>query len=66
MSLDDNLEPTFQAVKPGFEPMNVEGLSLAELRKYIAHAQTEIQRAESEINSREELRSDADALFKSQ
>lgn len=65
MSLDDDLEPTFQVVKPDFELVNVEGLSLEELKNYITHAQTEIQRAKSEINSRKALRGDADALFKS-
>jgi len=64
MGLDDDLEPTFQGVKTGFEPMNVEALSLAELKAYIAHATDEIARAEAEISSREALRGDADALFK--
>ncbi len=65
MSSDDDLEPTFQGVKPGFEPTNVEALSLEELNEYIAHAHSEITRAQSEIKSREALRGDADALFKS-
>lgn len=65
MSRDDDLEPTFQKVKPGFDAMNVEALSLEELNEYIAHAQSEIARAEAEIKSREALRGDADALFKS-
>lgn len=64
MSPDDDLEPTFQGVKSGFDQMNVEALSLEELKEYIAHAQAEIARAEAEINSREALKGDADALFK--
>ena len=65
MSMDDDLEPTFQGVKPGFELMNVETLSIEELNEYIAHANAEITRAQNEIKSREALRGDADALFKS-
>ena len=65
MSLDDDLEPTFKGEKPGFELVNVEALSMEELKEYIAHADGEIARAEAEISSREALRGDADALFKS-
>lgn len=65
MSMDDDLEPTFQGVKDSFDEINVEALSIEELREYIAHAQSEITRAEAEIKSREALRGDADALFKS-
>ena len=65
MSLDDDLEPTFKGEKPGFDLMNVEALSMEELKEYIAHAHGEIVRAEAEISSREALRGDADALFKS-
>lgn len=64
MGLDDDLEPTFQGVKAGFEQMNVEALSIEELKEYIAHSRDEIARAEAEIQSREALRGDADALFK--
>lgn len=64
MSSDDDLEPTFRSVKAGFEQMNVEALSIEELREYIAHAQGEIARADTEIKSREALQGDADALFK--
>jgi uncharacterized small protein (DUF1192 family) len=64
MGPEDDLEPTFQGVKTGFDQMNVEALSIEELKEYIAHAQEEIMRAEAEINSREALRGDADALFK--
>ena len=65
MSLDDDLEPRFQGHKAGFDEMNVEGLSVEELNAYIEHAKAEIARAEAEIKSREALRGDADALFKS-
>lgn len=65
MSLDDDLEPTFQGHKNGFDEMNVESLSVEELKAYIEHAKREIARAEAEIAGREALRGDADALFKS-
>ncbi len=65
MNMEDDLEPTFQGVKDGFDEINVEALSIEELKEYIAHAQSEIARAEAEIKSREALRGDADALFKS-
>lgn len=65
MSSDDDLEPTFKGHKADFDSMNVESLSLEELKDYIEHAKREIGRAEAEISSREALRGDADALFKS-
>jgi uncharacterized small protein (DUF1192 family) len=64
MSIDDDLEPTFQGHADGFEQMNVEALSVEELKEYIAHAQAEIARAEEEIRNRDALRNNADALFK--
>ena len=64
MSIDDDLEPTFRGNADGFEQMNVEALSIEELREYIAHAQAEIARAEEEIRNRDALRNNADALFK--
>lgn len=64
MGPEDDLEPTFQGVKTGFDQINVEALSIEELKEYIAHAHEEIARAEAEISSREALRGDADALFK--
>jgi uncharacterized small protein (DUF1192 family) len=64
MSIDDDLEPTFRGHADGFEQMNVGGLSIEELREYIAHAQAEIARAEEEIRNRDALRNNADALFK--
>ena len=45
--------------------MKIEALSIEELKAYIEHAKQEIVRAEAEIASRESLRGDADALFKS-
>ena len=65
LSIDDDLEPTFRGHADGFEQMNVEALSIEELREYIAHAQAEIARAEKEIRNRDALRNNADALFKS-
>ncbi len=64
MSIDEDLEPTFRGNADGFEQMNVEALSIEELREYIAHAQAEIARAEEEIRNRDALRNNADALFK--
>ena len=65
MILDDDQEPNFQGHKSGFNEMNIEGLSVEELNAYIKYAKNEIARAEAEIASREALRGDADALFKS-
>ncbi|HCP00875.1 MAG: DUF1192 domain-containing protein [Alphaproteobacteria bacterium] len=65
MSLDNDQEPTFKGHKANFDELNVEGLSVEELKAYIKHAKSEIARAESEIASRDALRNDADALFKS-
>lgn len=64
MSSEDDLEPTFQGHASDFSAMNVESLSIEELKAYIEHAKQEIARAEAEIASRESLRGDADALFK--
>tara|TARA_A100001037_G_C14926459_1_gene534022 strand:+ start:165 stop:362 length:198 start_codon:yes stop_codon:yes gene_type:complete len=64
MSLDDDLEPTFQGHKKSFDEINVESLSIEELKAYIEHAGNEMARAEAEIENRESLRGDADALFK--
>ncbi len=64
MSIDDDLEPRFGGHRDGFEQINVEALSIEELREYIAHAQAEIARAEEEIRNRDALRNSADALFK--
>jgi uncharacterized small protein (DUF1192 family) len=64
MSFDDDLEPQHPAVKKEFEQVNVEALSVEELKAYIEHAKEEILRTEAEIKSREALRGDADSLFK--
>jgi len=64
MSFDDDLEPQHPAAKKGFPQINVESLSVEELREYIEHARQEIGRAEAEISKRESLRSNADSLFK--
>ena len=64
MSFDDDLEPQHPANRKKFEPVNIEALSIAEMKEYIEHAKQEILRAEAEIKSRETLRGDADSLFK--
>ena len=64
MSFDDDLEPQHPANRKKFEPVNIEALSISEMKEYIEHAKQEILRAEAEIKSRETLRGDADSLFK--
>ena len=64
MSFDDDLEPQHPANRKKFEPVNIEALSIEEMKEYIEHAKQEIMRAEAEIKSRQSLRGDADSLFK--
>jgi len=64
MSFDDDLEPQHPAARKKFEEVNIEALSVEEMREYIEHAKKEILRAEAEIQNREALRGDADSLFK--
>ncbi|NKB50393.1 MAG: DUF1192 family protein [Alphaproteobacteria bacterium] len=64
MSFDEDLEPQHPAKAKKFEPVNIDALSIEEMREYIEHAKQEILRAEAEIKSREALRGDADSLFK--
>lgn len=64
MSFDDDLEPRHPANRKKFEPVNIDALSIEEMKEYIEHAKQEILRAEAEIKSRESLRGDADSLFK--
>ena len=64
MSFDDDLEPQHPAARKGFEPMNIESLSIEEMKEYIEHAKQEILRTEAEIKARQAMRGDADALFK--
>jgi uncharacterized small protein (DUF1192 family) len=64
MSFDDDLEPQNPAKPKAFEEINIEALSVAEMKAYIEHAKKEILRAEAEIKSREALKGDADSLFK--
>ncbi len=64
MSFDDDLEPQHPAKRKAFEEINIEALSVEEMKEYIEHAKKEILRAEAEIRSREALRGDADSLFK--
>ena len=64
MSFDDDLEPQHPANRKKFEPVNIEALSIEELKEYIEHAKQEILRADAEIQSRQALRGDANSLFK--
>ncbi len=64
MSFDEDLEPQHPANRKKFEPINIDALSVAEMREYIEFAKQEIMRAEAEIQSRDALRGDADSLFK--
>ena len=64
MSFEDDLEPQHAAKRKGFEPMNIEALSIEEMKEYIEHAKQEILRTEAEIKAREAIRGDADSLFK--
>jgi uncharacterized small protein (DUF1192 family) len=64
MSIDDDLEPQHPANRKIFVPVNIEALSVEEMREYIEHAKQEILRTEAEIQSRQSLRGDADSLFK--
>lgn len=64
MSFDDDLEPQHPARRKGFAEMDIEALSIEEMKEYIEHAKREIQRTEAEIKSREALRGDAHSLFK--
>ncbi len=64
MSFEDDLEPQHPATKKGFEPLNIEALSIEEMKEYIEHAKQEILRTEAEIRNREAIRGDADSLFK--
>ena len=63
MSFDDDLEPQRPAKKKGFEQVNIEALSIEEMKEYIEHAKAEILRAEAEIRNRQALRGDADSIF---
>ncbi len=65
MSFEDDLEPQHPAKKKGFEQVNIEALSIEEMKEYIEHAKQEILRTEAEIRSRETHRGDADSVFKS-
>ena len=64
MSFDDDLEPQHAAKKKSFEQINIEALSIEEMKEYIEHAKQEIARTEAEIQTREALRGDADSIFK--
>jgi uncharacterized small protein (DUF1192 family) len=64
MSFDEELEPQHPVKPKAFEEVNIEALSVEEMKEYIEHAKKEILRAEAEIKSRKALRGDADLLFK--
>lgn len=64
MSFDDDLEPQHPAKRAAFEEVDIEALSIEEMKEYIEHAKREILRTEAEIKSRGTLRGDADSLFK--
>lgn len=64
MSFDDDLEPQHPAKRTAFEGVDIEALSIEEMKAYIEHAKREILRAEAEIKSRDTLRGDADSIFK--
>ncbi len=64
MSFEDDLEPQHPAAKKGFVHVNIEALSIEEMKEYIEHAKAEILRTEAEIRSRQALRGDADSIFK--
>ncbi len=59
----DDLEPQAKRADP-FVKTNVEALSVAELRGYIAHLESEIGRAQAEIANKESLLGDAESLFR--
>lgn len=61
MAFDDEL-PT--KPKPTFSPTNLELLSVAAMREYVADLQGEIVRTQEEISKRETQRSLAESFFK--
>jgi len=63
MALDEDLEPQNQP-RPAYVPAKLDALSIAEVEKYIMHCESEIRRAQAEIDSRESHRGAAEALFK--
>jgi uncharacterized small protein (DUF1192 family) len=61
MALDtDDLEPRIP--KPA--PLDLDTLSIEELREYIASMEAEIDRVKAVIDSKQGHRSDAEAFFK--
>ncbi|MFO1060524.1 MAG: DUF1192 domain-containing protein [Dongiaceae bacterium] len=57
----DDLEPQKKAVKP----RDLDGMSVAELKDYIAGLEAEIGRARAKIAAKEAHRAGAAALFRS-
>ncbi len=56
----DDLDPP----RPTLSPVNLEGMSIGDLKEYIVSLETEIARAKAMIDSKQSHRSGADSLFK--
>lgn len=56
----DDLDPP----RPTAKPLNLEGMSIGDLKEYIVALEAEIARAENMIAKKESHRSGADNLFK--
>jgi uncharacterized small protein (DUF1192 family) len=63
MTSDDDLEPQHQP-RPAYVPAKLEALSIDEIEAYIAHCESEVARAQAEIDARSSHRGAAEALFK--
>jgi len=63
MARDDDLEPLNQP-RPAYIAARLDALSIAEVEKYITHCESEIRRARAEIDSRQNHRGAAEALFR--
>ncbi len=56
----DDLDPP----RPVAKPVDLQGMSIGDLKAYIASLETEIKRAETMIAQKESHRSGAESLFK--
>ena len=63
MPMDEWEEPR-PPKKPHLQPINMAALSVEELHELIAHLETEIVHARTEINAKESLRGSAEGLFR--
>lgn len=61
---EDDLEPQHPKRKRVFTQLPVEPLSIEELQRYIEFLHVEIERARTEIQAKQSLRGDAEALFR--